>query len=413
MIGGFALGNMIGLVGMGYGMVNSFKDMGGPKLDYGQPNQQLGEAAAKDDPFLSNLIMNDPELQEDAAKLEAFYKEVKDQKLSEAKLSAYDSIKDAKQDYYDKELEKKLAKLEAKYAETKEKKAAEQSEQKSAREQLLTKQHEDLEFFKNAAKPGDVGYDEKLKSMLDSHEKDLGKFGTKLDKKDSSYEKKREEVINNHNSWVKKREAGLKKKTEAKESELKEAALTRKEEFFDKFMDSMKDGFTPEANAKRVELVKEFQQSEAKHLVEDTQELMKVQAAGFPPNSNIQNVIKDQSQSFSKLYEEHEFPNGSAISPELKQSYSRLEEYQNTIAEKLEKLSAQDPSFSEGMSDRMRGVFGSEKGIQNDGIMSKKDLTQLKELMDEQKLTETDDEDQPRLSLNINVFKFDNSSFQF
>jgi hypothetical protein len=83
--------------------------------------------------------------------------------------------------------------------------------------------------------------------MLESHEKDLSKFGGKLNKKDSSYEKKREEVINNHNSWVKKREAGLKKKTEAKEAELKEAALARKDEFFDKFMDSMKDGFTPEA----------------------------------------------------------------------------------------------------------------------------------------------------------------------
>ncbi|MEQ8189205.1 MAG: hypothetical protein ABRQ39_14625 [Candidatus Eremiobacterota bacterium] len=409
MIGGFALGNMIGLVGMGYGMINSFKDMGGPKLDYGQPNQELGEAA-KDDPFLSNLIMNDPELQEDAAKLEAFYKEVKEQKLSDAKLNAYDSIKDAKQEYYDKELEKKLEKLEAKYAETKEKKAAEKSEQKSAREQLLAKQQEELEYFKNSAKPGDAGYDEKLKSMLSFHEKDLEKQGGKLDKKDSSYEKKRQEVISNHNSWVKKREAGLKKKTEAKEADLKEAALTRKEEFFDKFMDSMKDGFTPEANAKRVELVKDFQQSEAKHMLEDTQELMKIQAAGFPPSSNIQNVIKEQSQSFSKLYEEHEFPNGSAISPELKQSYSRLEDYQNTISEKLEKLAAQDPSFSEGMSDRMRGVFGSEKGIQNDGIMSKKEAEQFKELMDEQRLTE---DEEPRLSLNINVFKFDNSSFQF
>ncbi len=413
MIGGFALGNMIGLVGMGYGMINSFKDMGGPKLDYGQPNQELAESAAHDDPFMSNLIMNDPELQEDAAKLEAFYKEVKEQKLSEAKLNAYDSIKDAKQEYYDKELDKKLARLEEKFAEKKEKKAEEKTEQKSAREQLLAKQQEDLEFFKNASKPGDTGYDEKLKSMLNTHEKDLSKFGGKLDKKDSSYEKKREEVINNHNSWVKKREAGLKKKTEAKESELKDAALVRKEEFFDKFMDSMKEGFTPEANAKRVELVKEFQQSEAKHLIEDTQELMKVQAAGFPPNSNIQNVIKDQSQSFARLYEEHEFPNGSAISPELKQSFSRLEDYQNTISERLEKLAAQDPSFSEGMSDRMRGVFSSEKGIQNDGIMSKKDVAQLKELMDEQRLTETDDEDQPQLSLNINVFKFDNSSFQF
>jgi hypothetical protein len=29
--------------------------MGGPKLDYGQPNQQLAEAA-KDDPFLSNYL---------------------------------------------------------------------------------------------------------------------------------------------------------------------------------------------------------------------------------------------------------------------------------------------------------------------------------------------------------------------
>jgi len=409
MIGGFALGNMIGLVGMGYGMINSFKDMGGPKLDYGQPNQELAEAA-KDDPFLSNLIMNDPELQEDAAKLEAFYKEVKEQKLSEAKLNAYDSIKDAKQEYYDKELEKKLEKLEAKYAETKEKKAAEKSEQKSAREQLLAKQQEDLEFFKNASKPGETGYNEKLNSMLEAHEKNLEKFGGKADKKDSSYEKKRQEVISNHNSWVKKREAGLKKKTEAKESELKEAALARKEEFFDKFMDSMKDGFTPEANAKRVELVKDFQQSEAKHMLEDTQELMKIQAAGFPPDSNIQSAIKEQSKSFAKLYEEHEFPNGSAISPELKQSYSRLEDYQNTISEKLEKLAAQDPSFSEGMSDRMRGVFGSEKGIQNDGIMSKKEAEQLKELMDEQRLTE---DEEPRLSLNINVFKFDNSSFQF
>jgi hypothetical protein len=140
---------------------------------------------------------------------------------------------------------------------------------------------------------------------------------------------------------------------------------------------------------------------------------MKIQAAGFPPNSNIQNVIKEQSQNFARLYEEHDFPNGSAISPELKQSYSRLEDYQNTISERLEKLAAQDPSFSEGMSDRMRGVFSSERGLQNDGIMSKKDVTQLKELMDEQRLTETDDEEQPRLSLNINVFKFDNSKFSF
>jgi len=292
----------------------------------------------------------------------------------------------------------------------KKKRQQKKSEQKSAREQLLAKQQEDLEFFKNASKPGETGYNEKLNSMLEAHEKNLEKFGGKADKKDSSYEKKRQEVISNHNSWVKKREAGLKKKTEAKESELKEAALTRKEEFFDKFMDSMKDGFTPDANAKRVELVKDFQQSEAKHMLEDTQELMKIQAAGFPPNSNIQNVIKEQSQSFSKLYEEHDFPNGSAISPELKQSYSRLEDYQNTISEKLEKLAAQDPSFSEGMSDRMRGVFGSEKGIQNDGIMSKKEAEQLKELMDEQRLTE---DEEPRLSLNINVFKFDNSSFQF
>jgi hypothetical protein len=407
MIGGFALGNIIGLAGMGYGMINSFKDMGGPKLDYGQPNQQLAEAA-KDDPFLSNFLMNDPELQEDASKLEAFYKEVKDQKLAEAKLEANESISNAKQDYYDKELEKKLAKLEARYAE--EKKAEEnKSEQKSTREQLFAKQQEELEYFKNSAKPGDPGYDEKLESMMMWHEKDMEKHGGKLDKKDASYEKKREEVISNHKNWVKKRESGLLKKQEAKEADLKEAALTRKEEFFDKFMDSMKDGFSPEANAKRVELVKDFQQSEAQHMVEDTQELMKVQAAGFPPNSKVQGVIKEQSQSFAKLYEDHDFPNGSAIPPEIKESYKKIEEYQSAMSEKLEKLSAQDPSFSEGMSDRMRGVFSSERGVQNDGIMSKQETEQLKELMDEQRLTE---DDGPRLSLNINIFKFDSSSFQ-
>jgi len=406
MIGGFALGNMIGLVGMGYGMINSFKDMGGPKLDYGQPNQQFAETA-KDDPFLSNFLINDPALQEDASKINTFEKEVKEQLLTEAKLEANEEIKDAKQDYYDKELEKKLAKLDAKYAD--EKKAAEQkTEQQSAREQLLAKQQEDLEFFKNSAKPGDPGYEEKLQSMMAWHEKDLEKKGFKVGKQqDSTYEQKKQEVISNHNNWVKKRESGLTKKKEAKESELKEAALTRKEEFFDKFMDSLKEGYSPEANAKRLELVKDFQQSEAKHMVEDTQELMKVQAAGFPPGSKVYNVIKEQAEKFSKVYEDHEFPHGSAISPELKDCYSRLEDYQNSISDKLEKLSVDDPGFSEGMSDRLRGVFKPEG--KNDGIMSKKDVEQLKEFIDEQNLQ---DEDEPRLSININVFKFDSSSFQ-
>lgn len=61
------------------------------------------------------------------------------------------------------------------------------------------------------------------------------------------------------------------------------------------------------------------------------------------------------------------------------------------------------------MSDRMRGVFSSEKGVQKDGILSQKETEQLKELMDEQRQTE---DEEPRLSININVFKFDSSSFQ-
>ncbi|HPZ07632.1 MAG TPA: hypothetical protein PL110_05930 [Candidatus Eremiobacteraeota bacterium] len=380
----------------GIGMAQAIKSMGQPTYPAEfaqQPVEQM------ENPFMSCLFLNDEAIKEETDKLGAFDKDVKDKKISEAKEEAQQEIEDAKQDYYDSVLEKKLAKLDAEYQKELEK------------NELKAKQDADLKNFENNAKPGEEGYENKLKQAEYWHKKEAENKGIDSDTLKNlkfEYDKKKQEIKSKHKAWVEKKEKALKSKKSEKESDLKEAALQRREEFFDKFMDSMKDGFTPEANAKRMELVSNFQESEAKHMIEDARTLMKIDGLGFPANSKVQNVVKEQTHKIGNLYDSYTFPNGSSIPPDIKQAYEKVHNHQLSKNKQLENLSEEDRATLDEAMDKIKNLLGKNKGVNSDGILSDEEVQQLKDIMQAQ---QEDEGDQPRLSININLYKFDGTSF--
>jgi len=258
-------------------------------------------------------------------------------------------------------------------------------------------------------------YDKELQKKLEQFRKDV-------DKSDPYYDVKKDKVMEDHKAWIRQRETELLEAKHNKQDELGDAAAKRREEFFKKFTDISKDGFTEEANKKRMDLLKEYGQQEDKFALKDQQDLLAVQGEGFPGDSNVNEVIKAESKNFEQITHDYRVPDGAKVPDDVRQAHFRMEDFQKKMYANLEKWTSGDLSFvDEGMDDLRKkfltGGFGNSMNT-NMNMNNMNDMMQSLQAQASQynnfmTRRDTGEESGQELGIDITKFKFDSGDFQF
>ena len=249
-------------------------------------------------------------------------------------------------------------------------------------------------------------YDKELTKKLDLLKKDF-------DPASSDYQVRKEKIMDDHKAWIRQRELDLLEAKQQKEDQLRDAGIKRRENFFNEFTKLSKEGYTEEANKKRMDLVKSFQENEAKFALTDQQDLLKVQGTGFPKDSNVNEIIKGEASNFEQISKDYTLPDGARIPDDVKQAYNRMEEFQKKMYQNLEKWTSGDlSSIDDGMKELRSKFLTNAFGNTNMQQAMETQISQFQNFMEQQQANAGQkQQEQPNLGVDLSQFKFDNNSF--
>ena len=171
-----------------------------------------------------------------------------------------------------------------------------------------------------------------------------------------------------------------------------------------------KEGFSQEANEKRSKLVEEFQRNESSFALKDQQDLLKSQGEGFPPDSEVNETIKNEAKNFEKISQDYKLPDGACVPDDVREAYFRMEAFQKKMKDNIEMWKSGDLSSLDDSMVELRKKFLTGFGSNNkdNNVMQSPWAKQLDNFMANQ---EGRQDIQPEVSLDLNQFKFDGNSF--